>query len=97
MPTYITLAKWTQQGLEQVKESPARLDAFKKIVKSNGGKVKGFYLVMGRYDMLIITEAPDAEAVAKSALATASKGSVITETFQVFTEEEYRKLLASLP
>lgn len=27
MPTYITLIRWTQQGVEKVKESPARLAA----------------------------------------------------------------------
>jgi uncharacterized protein with GYD domain len=83
--------------MEKVKESPARLDAFKKVVQSTGGTVKGFYLVMGRYDMVIITEAPNAESVAKNALMTASKGSVSTETLQAFTEEEYRKIVASLP
>ena len=97
MPTYITLAKWTQQGAEKIKESPARLDAFKKVIQSMGGTLKSFYLVTGRFDMVIITEAPNAEAVAKTVLVTASKGSVSTETFQAFTEEEYRKIIASLP
>ncbi len=97
MPTYITLAKWTQQGVEKVKESPARLDAFKKLMQSMGGTVKSFYMVTGRFDMVIITEAPDAETVAKTVLATASKGSVSTETFQAFTEEQYRKIIAGLP
>jgi len=42
MPTYITLAKWTQQGIQNIKESPKRLDAFKKFVEATGGKVKDF-------------------------------------------------------
>ena len=61
MTTYITLAKWTQQGAEKVKDSPARLDAFKKLVQSLGGTVKDFYMVTGRYDLVVITEAPDEE------------------------------------
>jgi uncharacterized protein with GYD domain len=97
MSTYITLAKWTQQGVEKVKDSPARLDAFKKVVQSVGGTVKGFYMVTGRYDMVLITEAPDAAAMAKIALATAAKGSVSTETLLAFTEEEYRKIIGALP
>jgi uncharacterized protein with GYD domain len=97
MSTYITLAKWTQKGVEKVKDSPARLDAFKKLVQSVGGTVKGFYMVTGRYDMVLITEAPDAAAMAKVALATASKGSVSTETLLAFTEEEYRKIIGALP
>ena len=97
MPTYITLSKWTQQGVEKIKDSPARLDAFKKLVQSVGGTVKGFYMVTGCYDMVIILEVPDAAAMAKVALATASKGSVSTETLLAFTEEEYRKIIAALP
>ena len=30
MPTYIALLKWTPQGLQNVKESPSRLDAARK-------------------------------------------------------------------
>jgi len=97
MPTFITLAKWTQAGIEKVKESPARLDMFKKTIQSMGGMLKGFYMVTGKYDMVLITEAPDAESVAKVVLMTASKGSVLTETFQAFTEEQYRKIIGSLP
>ncbi len=97
MPTFITLTKWTQKGMEKIKESPARLDAFKKLVQSAGGTVKGFYMVTGRYDMILITEAPDDTAVAKIALATASKGSVASETLRAFTEEEYRKIISTLP
>jgi len=97
MPTYITLGRWTQQGIERVKESPKRLDGFKQLVKSAGGEVKGFYMVTGQYDIVVISEAPDDEAMAKVALATASKGGVKTETLRAFTEDEYRKIVGALP
>jgi uncharacterized protein with GYD domain len=97
MPTYITLGRLTQQGIEKVKESPARLDAFKKLVKSAGGEVKAFYMVTGQYDMVIVSEAPNDEAIAKVALATGSKGSTRSETVRAFTEDEYRKIIAALP
>ncbi len=97
MPTYITLGKWTQEGIQKVKESPARLDAFKKLVQASGGTVKGFYLVTGQYDLIVISEAPDDTAMARTALATGSKGFITTETSRAFTEEEYRKIIAALP
>ena len=97
MPTYITLGRWTQQGIEKIKESPARLDAFKQLVKSAGGEVKGFYMVTGQYDIVVISEAPNDDAMAKVALATGAKGGVKTETLRAFTEGEYRKILAALP
>jgi uncharacterized protein with GYD domain len=97
VPTYIILAKWTQDGIQKIKESPARLDSFKKLVQSAGGTVKAFYMVTGKYDMVIVTEAPDVAAVAKIALVTGSKGSVASETLCAFTEEEYRKIISALP
>jgi len=55
------------------------------------------YRVTGQYDIVTITEAPNDEAVAKVALATASKGSLKTETLRAFTEDEYWKIIAALP
>ena len=59
--------------------------------------MKAFYVVMGQYDMVIVSEAPNDEAIAKVALATGSKGGVRSETLRAFTEDEYRKLIAALP
>ena len=97
MPTYITLGRWTQQGIEKIRESPARLEAFKQLVKSGGGEVKAFYMVTGRYDILAVTEAPSDHVMAKVVLARASKGWIRTETLRAFTEDEYRKIIAALP
>ena len=97
MAKYISLVKYTAKGIENVKESPNRLDAFKQLCESMGAKVEGFYLTMGRYDLLLIVDAPNSETVAKLILATASRGAVSTETLQAFTEEEYRKIISELP
>ena len=52
---------------------------------------------MGQYDGVTIGEAPSDEAFAKVMLAIASAGAIKTETLRAFTEEEYRKLISSLP
>ncbi len=97
MKTYIVLCNWTQKGIENVKESPARLDDAKKAFQAMGGQIKAFYLAMGRYDMVLVGEAPDDETVAKIALAIGSRGSVRTETLRAYPEDEYRKIIAALP
>ena len=71
MATYITLIRWTQKGMENIKESPARLDAAKKAFQAVGGEIKDFFLVTGRYDMVMISEAPDHETGVKLALSGA--------------------------
>ncbi len=97
MPNYISLIRLTQKGVENIKESPARLDQAKAVFKAMGAELKEFYLVTGQYDMVVISEAPDDETVSKVALAIGSGGSIRTETFRAFTEEEYRKIIAALP
>jgi uncharacterized protein with GYD domain len=97
MATYIILTNWTQKGIENVKESPNRLDDAKKAFQAAGGELKEFFLVTGRYDMVVVAEAPDAETVAKLALIIGSGGAVRTETLRAYTEEEYRKIIAALP
>ena len=97
MPTYITLLSFTDKGIAEIKESPGRLNAAKQAFQAAGAELKEFYLTMGRYDMVILAEAPDDETVAKLALAIGSAGAIRTETLRAFTEEEYRKIIASLP
>ena len=97
MPTYITLLRWTNKGTENIKQSPTRLDTAKKAFEAAGGKMTQFYLVMGQYDMVAISEAPDDETAARMSLSIAGSGAVQTETLRAFSEGEYRKIMASLP
>lgn len=97
MPTYVSLINYTDQGIRNVKDSPKRLDAAKKLLKDMGGELKQFYLTMGSYDIVTVAEAPNDETVAKFVLVLASGGNVRTLTMKAFTEAEYRKLISTLP
>jgi uncharacterized protein with GYD domain len=96
MPTYIAMLKWSPQGLQNIKQSPSRLDAARKGFESAGATMKQFYMVTGRYDMIAIVEAPDDIALAKAMLGATSKGSITSETCRAFTEEEYRQIISGV-
>ena len=97
MATYITLLKYTQKGAESIKQAPARIDAARQAAKAAGAEIKQVYLVMGRYDAVVISEGPDDETAAKLALATGMHGNVHTETLRAFPEAEFRRMVAALP
>jgi uncharacterized protein with GYD domain len=97
MPTFVTLAKWTDEGIRNIKESPKRRRAFEDRISALGGKVKDAYLVMGEYDLVVVTEVPNDEAAAKMALGTAMQGNVRTTTMRAFNREEMDQILGSLP
>jgi uncharacterized protein with GYD domain len=97
MAKYISLVKYTSKGIENIKESPNRLDAVKKLCESMGAKIDGFYLTMGHYDIIMIMDAPNHETAAKIILTVTSGGAVSTETLPAFPEEDYRKIISELP
>ncbi|WP_336361197.1 GYD domain-containing protein [Haladaptatus sp. ZSTT2] len=97
MPTYITLWKYTQKGIENIDDSPDRLDAATDLISSVGGELTAFYLTMGAYDIVTIAEFPDDDAAAKVLLRISQGGSVSPHTMKAWPEADYRDLIASLP
>ncbi len=97
MGTYISLISYTDQGIRNIKDSPDRVDAARKVIEGLGGEMKELYLTMGAYDLFTILEAPSDEVVAKFVLALGSRGNVRTTTLKAFPEAEFRKIIAELP
>jgi uncharacterized protein with GYD domain len=97
MPTYITLYKWTEQGIRNLKEAPARIQANIKSAEEAGGKVLGVYLTMGEYDLVAISEAPNDETIAAALLAQGMQGNVRSTTLKAFTAEQFAAIVKKLP
>ena len=96
MPTYVTLFKWTDQGVKNIKGAPARFQAAKKLTESMGGKFLGLYVTMGEYDVVALTEGPNDEMASAIALSIASKGNAQTTTMRAFTESEFSEIVKKI-
>lgn len=96
MPTYISLVNLTEQGIREVKNAPERLRAFDVAAKEAGGRLIGFYLVMGQYDYVVVTEAPDDQTAAHLIITTIAQGSVRTQTMRAFPREEFEQIARGL-
>jgi len=96
MPTYISLMRFTEQGIKAVKDHPKRREAAAKGIEAMGGKLLHTYLTMGRYAVVAVVDLPDDDAAAKFALITGRQGNVSTETMRAFDEGEFDRLLNSL-
>ncbi len=97
MPTYISLLKLTEQGIKNIKDAPARVEQAIKAMEAGGGKYIGFYAVMGKYDYVIIGEAPSDEAMMTYLMALGSLGNVTTMTMRAFNKEQFSDLVKKLP
>jgi uncharacterized protein with GYD domain len=96
MPTYIMLANWTDQGARNVKDSPRRFDAARKMLRDMGGDFKAVFLTMGDYDLVAVYEAPDDAVAARFTLQLGMLGNLRTRTLKAFPEAAYREIIASL-
>ncbi len=97
MPTYISLYKLTDQGIKDIKDAPGRVEEAFKAWEAMGGKLIGFYAVMGEYDYVAIGEAPSDEVAMTFALGVGSLGNVRTTTLKAFTTEEFAEMVKKLP
>ena len=93
---YILLVNWTEQGISKIRSSD-RYSSFETSVEKAGGKLIGGYYTFGEYDVVIIIEAPNDEAVMSLMLKVGSAGNVRTKTLKAFSAEEGMKIIKDLP
>ena len=97
MPTYVTMYKFTDQGIRNVKESPKRLEAGIKAFEAMGGKVLSAYYTLGEYDLVVIGEIPSEEAGVAHTLAQTSLGNVRSTTMRAFSPKEFAEIIKKIP
>ncbi len=97
MPTYITLMKLTDQGIKNIKDAPQRVEEGIKAMEAMGGKLIGFWTVMGEYDYIAVAEGPSDEMAMTFNLGLGVGGNVRTTTLKAFTREEFAEIVKKLP
>jgi uncharacterized protein with GYD domain len=96
-PTYISLVKFTEKGIQDAKQTTQRLDAWAAKVQSMGVTIKQMYWTLGEYDQVCIFEAPDDETAASVLLAANMLGNIRSQTMRAFTAPEMEKILSRVP
>ena len=96
MPTYVTLANFTDQGIRNIKESPDRLGAFKAMAEKLGISVKSVHYTVGSFDLVTVVEGSD-EAVTAALLKLGSLGNIRTQTLRAFSADEMKAIITKLP
>lgn len=96
MAHYIVLANFTDQGIRNIKDSPKRADAFKKMAKKAGVTVKALYWTLGQYDVVAVLDGPDDISITALGLSIGSLGNIRSQTLKAFTEPEIKKILGKM-
>lgn len=96
MPTYISLASFTDQGIRSVKDTTKRADAVAEQAKKFGVQAKEFYWTLGSFDVVVIFEAPDDASMTALGMAIGAAGNVRTQTLRAFSRDEINGILRKL-
>ena len=77
MAKFAFFGSYSPEAWARMIENPKdRRDAVGKLIKSAGGTMESFYLMLGADDFIIIADFPDAVSAAAASVATASSGAV---------------------
>lgn len=78
MPLYMYQAAYTPESwAAQLKTPQNRVETVgKKVCEAAGGKLVGAWLCFGKYDFIIIVDAPSNESMAAIALAAGAGGAI---------------------
>jgi uncharacterized protein with GYD domain len=96
MPHYISLMRWTSQGLAGLPGWRERVEEGQRTIEEAGGSLVGVYVTLGRYDVVEIFEAPDDETAVEILMKLQRYGAEHTETLRAFTREEAEEIVRRL-
>lgn len=90
MPKYLLQVNYTVEGAKGVLKDggTARREAVEKLVKGLGGKLESFYFCFGKYDVVVIVDAPDNVAIAAASMTVGASGAAEVQTTMLMTAEE---------
>lgn len=96
MAMFVVLGKFTDEGAKNIRN--LRQTVQENIARGErlGIKVHGWYLTQGRYDLVVLAEAPDAETLLAQAAAIAGTGYSRTETLRAYTLDEVGQVMQKL-
>ena len=97
MPMYITLVKWTQQGVHNIKDTVTRVEQAGAAAEKVGGRLVGVWWTHGAYDIVGVWDLPDYETASALVLTVTMAGNVRSETMRAYTAEEMQRILQKLP
>ena len=96
MPHYISLMRWTSQGMAGLPAWRERVEEGERVINAAGGRMIGVYVTLGRYDVVEVFEAPDDTVAAEILMKLQRHGAEHTETLRGFTREEAEEIIRRL-
>jgi uncharacterized protein with GYD domain len=89
LPMYVMLTTLTPEGVQTLKNNPARIREVNQEVEQLGATVKAQWAVLGQYDFVNVVEAPDEKTMARVSLELGSRGTARYESLAAIPIDDF--------
>jgi len=91
MAKFFMYGKYTKEGMEGISSDRTKkaLDVIAKV----GGKVNSMYALLGKYDIVLITDFPGVAEVMKASIALNKLTNIAFTSFPAISIEEFDKMI----
>ena len=89
VPTYIMLSTLSPEGVQTIKNNPARIREVNREVEQLGATVKAQWATLGRFDFVNVIEAPDEKTISRVSLELGSRGTAKYETLVAIPIDDF--------
>jgi uncharacterized protein with GYD domain len=93
MPRYVGLINWTDQGVSNYRDTVRRVEDARAASEQLGVRIVDVFWTLGGYDLVVVTEAPDDEALTAFLLQLGSQGNVRTQSLRAFDADEMSRII----
>jgi len=92
MAKFFMYGKYTKEAMEGI--STDRTNKALDAIAKAGGKVNSMYALLGKYDIVLITDFPGVAEVMKASVALNKLTNISFTSFPAITMEEFDKIIA---
>ena len=90
---FVMLTQLTTQGVQTLKNNPARIGEVNKEMEQLGIKIIGQWATLGQYDFVTVVEADDEKTMARVSVELGSRGTTSNHTMAAIPAEEFAQTL----
>jgi uncharacterized protein with GYD domain len=89
LPTFVLLSTLSPEGVQTIKNNPARIREVNDEIEQLGATVKAQWATLGRFDFVNIVEAPDEVTMARVSLELGSRGTARYESLVAIPVDDF--------
>lgn len=92
MAKFFMYGKYSQDAIKGI--SPERTKKAQEVIEKSGGKVNSMYALLGKYDVVLITDFPGVADVMKASIALNKLSGIAFTSFPAISMEDFDKISA---